>query len=99
MRLLPFDIALRSENSRYLSLAPKWHGWDAFLGNGLALLLLLVFFGERRIALRSSLADLILVACTGLYGLIAILLLPPEAEQAQVDVSHDLSDADQKIPA
>lgn len=76
----PFAFDLRDDTSRYISLKLRLHGWAALLGNCVALLLAILFLQRKGVGFRTSVFDLVLVALTGLYGLIAILLLPPEPD-------------------
>lgn len=86
----PFAIHLRDDTSRYISLVPRFHGWMALLGNGAALLLTVLFLRKKGARLGTSIFDLVLVGLTGLYGLIAILLLPPEPDYDPEDHRNDI---------
>jgi hypothetical protein len=75
---VPFSLALEDPNGRYLRLQPRLHGQSALIGIGLALLLAYWWLRHRGLRRRDLLPSLLLVAVTGLYGLIAHLLFPPE---------------------
>ncbi|WP_316858210.1 DUF4857 domain-containing protein [uncultured Cohaesibacter sp.] len=72
----PFSLPLHDGNTRYLSLMPRFHGWLGLIGNALCLAVAFAILKKRAISLREAVFDLLLVALTGLYGLIAILMLP-----------------------
>ncbi|WP_200250389.1 DUF4857 domain-containing protein [Thiococcus pfennigii] len=76
--LAPFHLTLREPTRRYLALTPAWHPvWSSVLGSAAAVLLATAFLRQRGLAPRHAAGDLALVALTGLYGLVALLLLPP----------------------
>lgn len=76
--LVPFSLALEDPSGRYLRLQPSLHGQTALIGIGLALPLAYWWLRHRGLRRRDLLPSLLLVAVTGLYGLIANLLFPPE---------------------
>lgn len=76
--LLPFDVALSDAHSRYLGLDLRLHGRSALIGIGVALLAAVWLLRRRGLSLPALLPSLGLVAVTGLYGLIALALFPPE---------------------
>lgn len=76
--LAPFHLTLREPTRRYLALTPAWHPvWSSVLGSAAAVLLATAFLRQRGLVPRHAAGDLALVALTGLYGLVALLLLPP----------------------
>ena len=81
--LVPFSLALEDPNGRYLRLQPSLHGQTALIGIGLALPLAYWWLRHRGLRRRDLLPSLLLVAVTGLYGLIANLLFPPERASPQ----------------
>ncbi|MCB1754121.1 MAG: DUF4857 domain-containing protein [Gammaproteobacteria bacterium] len=77
--LTPFEMQLRDANSRYLSLQWHWHGWHGLLGISLALWLGVVWLARRqRRGQPWDWPSLALLAVSGLYGALALLLLPPD---------------------
>lgn len=82
--LLPFSLALEDPNGRYLRWQPRLHGQTALLGIGLALPLAYWWLRRRGLRRRDLLPSLLLVAVTGLYGLLANLLFPPERASQQL---------------
>ncbi|WP_010322429.1 DUF4857 domain-containing protein [Marinobacterium stanieri] len=80
--LAPFSLSLHDPDSRYLSLRPVWHGWQALAGCLVALVLTALVLRWRGYRLKSCLGDLLLVALTGLYGLLALMLVPPDRHKA-----------------
>lgn len=76
--LVPFDVALRDPDSRYLGLSPRFHGLAAGIGIAFSLLLALEVLRRRDIPPNRARGDLLLVVLSGLYGLLALLLIPPE---------------------
>jgi hypothetical protein len=82
--LLPFSLTLEDPNGRYLRLQPRLHGQTALIGIGLALPLAYWWLRRRGLRRRDLLPSLLLVAVTGLYGLLANLLFPPERAAPQL---------------
>ncbi len=80
--LVPFSLPLHEPDSRYLSLRPQLHGWSAAPGSFVVLLLAALYLNRRGYRLRTHIPDLMLVLVTGLYGLIALILLPPDEDRA-----------------
>ena len=77
--LTPFQLPLREPESRYIALSLKMHALPgAVIGIAVALGLALLLQRRRGQAPRQSIGELALVALTGVYGLIALLLLPPD---------------------
>ncbi|TCT24041.1 DUF4857 domain-containing protein [Thiobaca trueperi] len=76
--LVPFDVALRDPDSRYLGLSPRFHGLAAGIGIAFSLLLALEVLRRRDIPPNRARGDLLLVVLSGLYGLLALILIPPE---------------------
>lgn len=81
--LTPYGLSLREPESRYVALSPRLHpAPGAAIGIGLSLILAYLFLRRRGQSLRASAVDLIIVALSGLYGLIAVLVLPPDRRTA-----------------
>jgi hypothetical protein len=76
--LVPFSIELHDPHTRYLTLRPQLHGAGALAGIAAALAVAGLLLRRRGLGLRESLPTLALVAATGLYGLLATALFPPE---------------------
>ena len=79
--LVPFSLSLHEPDSRYLSLRPRLHSWSAAAGSALALLLAALYLKWRGHRPGANIPDLALVLLTGLYGLLALILLPPDGER------------------
>jgi hypothetical protein len=86
--LVPFSIALADPNSRYLMLELERHGQHALIGIALSLPLAYWWLRRRGLRRRDLAPSLLLVAATGLYGLIATLLFPPERAPAREQVAR-----------
>ncbi|EXJ14188.1 DUF4857 domain-containing protein [Imhoffiella purpurea] len=76
--LVPFNLNLHDPDSRYLSLDVRFHGLAAAIGVAASLLLALEILRLRGIRPTRARMDLLLVLFTGLYGLLALILIPPE---------------------
>lgn len=76
--LVPFSLELRDPDHRYLSLRPHVHSLAAGIGVAFALLLALEVLRLRGIRPAQAKMDLLLITLTGLYGLLALILIPPE---------------------
>jgi hypothetical protein len=76
--LSPFSLQLRDPDSRYLTLKPVFHGWTSLIGSALAILLAIAYLKLRGFRPHSHWADLVLVAVSGLCGLLALILLSPD---------------------
>lgn len=77
----PFAITFEDPDSRYLELRLVPHGATALVGIGLALLVGWWLLGQQGLPARERISGLILIALTGLYGLIALALFPKERSQ------------------
>lgn len=82
--LVPFSLNLRDPNARYFRIRLDLHGLHALPAIGVALVLAWLLLWQPGVRLRSIVPSLLLVAVTGLYGLIAVLLIPPEKPEGQV---------------
>ena len=89
--LVPFSLDLRDPNGRYVRLGVAVHGLSALPAVGLALLLAWLLLWQRGLRFLSMVPSLLLVALTGLYGLIAVALIPPEKRAGQVDADSRLA--------
>ncbi len=76
--LAPFRLELRDPNSRYFRLAVHVHGISALPGMGVAVLLAWLLLWRRGLRFLAMTPSLLLVALSGFYGLLALLLFPPE---------------------
>jgi len=76
--LVPFSLDLRDPDARHFRLNLKLHGPLALPAIGAALILARLLLWRRGLHSLSMAPSLLLVALTGLYGLIAIALIPPE---------------------
>lgn len=82
--LVPFDIALHDPNGRYLVLHLRPPGASAVIGILLALLPAFGLLCRRGLRGPGLLPSLLLVAVTGVYGLLALMLFPPERARGAV---------------
>ena len=57
----------------------------------MALAFALLYLKQKKVRIKHSLFDYILVAFTGLYGLIAIILLPADRIMEQNETNNDLA--------
>lgn len=76
--LAPFSLELHDPDRRYLALDLRVHGPAALIGVALSLLLALEVLRLRGLRLIRAWMDLLLIIPTGLYGLLALILIPPE---------------------
>ncbi|NCA73071.1 MAG: DUF4857 domain-containing protein, partial [Sphingobacteriia bacterium] len=76
--LAPFSLELHDPDRRYLALDLRVHGPAALIGVALSLLLALEVLRLRGLRPAQARMDLLLVALTGLHGLLALILIPPE---------------------
>ncbi len=81
--LLPFSLVLHDPNSRYLKLSLHGSGQTALIGIALAVVLGYWLLRRRGMRRWRLLPSLFLLAVSGLYGLVAILLFPPERTPLQ----------------
>lgn len=72
--IFPFSISLNDGSTTYVGLYTDWHFPLAWIGNLIALLIFIGFLKKEERLLKKSVPELILVALTGLYGLIACLV-------------------------
>ncbi|GAB7024431.1 DUF4857 domain-containing protein [Salidesulfovibrio brasiliensis] len=74
----PFGLKLKDGTSGYLSPGFVFHGPSGFISIGLALTTYLVIARRKGHTTARTCADGGLVALTGMYGLVAVLLLPAD---------------------
>jgi hypothetical protein len=77
--LVPFTIDLQNPSRRDLTLDLRLHGQTALLGIAVALSIAIWLLRRRGPIRWAMLPALVLVALTGLYGLVALALFPPES--------------------
>ncbi|MEA1051851.1 DUF4857 domain-containing protein [Lamprobacter modestohalophilus] len=75
--LVPFSLDLRDPNGRYLRLSLDVHALAALPASAVALLLAWLLLWRRGLRFLAMTPSLLLVAFTGVYGLIAVGLIPP----------------------
>ncbi len=78
--LFPFVVNLTSDNSAYVDFSFRFGGMPALAGIACSLLVLVIVLRLRRRVFRRHWFDIVLVACTGVFGLFATLLIPPPEE-------------------
>lgn len=76
--LTPFRINLEDPSQGYLAVQIDWHGWRSWISIVIGLAGFLFLAYRRRARGLALVLDGILVAITGLYGLIAVFILPPQ---------------------
>lgn len=76
--LTPFSMNLEDPSQGYLAVQIDWHGWRSWISIVIGLAGFLFLAYRRRARGLALVLDGILVAITGLYGLIAIFILPPQ---------------------
>lgn len=79
--LVPFSLDLRDPNARYFRPSLRIHGPLALPAIGVALVIAWLLLWRRGLRPLSMLPSLLLVALTGLYGLLAVALIPPEQQE------------------
>jgi len=72
--IFPFSISLNDGSTTYVGLYADWHFPLAWIGNIIALLIFVIFLKKEKRKLKKSIPELVLVAVTGLYGLIACMV-------------------------
>ncbi|KUK88437.1 MAG: hypothetical protein XE04_1962 [Marinimicrobia bacterium 46_43] len=72
--IFPFSASLNDGSSAYVGLYTDWHFPLAWIGNIIALLIFVFFLKKEDRKLKKSIPELLLVAVTGLYGLIACMV-------------------------
>jgi len=77
--LFPFYMKTGDKTSGYLQFDLVRNGWLALIGIALSLLLGVVVMSKRKIELKNNWPDLAIIMFTGLYGLIAVTIIEPEA--------------------
>ncbi len=78
--LFPFSIETHDTNSNYLQFRFVWSGKRSLIGVALALMASFVVVFRRKSGFCRQWPDLLLIMATGLYGLIAIILIEPETD-------------------
>lgn len=69
--IFPFTLTLNDGSTTYIGLFCTWNFPLAFIGNVIALLLFIFFLKKEERNYKSAIPEMILVAITGFYGLIA----------------------------
>ena len=75
--LFPFTIDLKADGSGYLEWRLKLSSWSGLIGIALALTVVLGFLVRRGQSPRQAWPELLLVTIGGIYGLVALIALPP----------------------
>jgi hypothetical protein len=91
--LVPFSLDLHDPNGRYLRLSLDVHGPLALPAIGVALIIAWLLLWRRGLRLLNIAPSLLLVALTGLYGLIAVALITPETPQGSAGADRRLGRA------
>ncbi len=78
--LTPFRLNLEDPTQGYFSLEIDWHGWRSWISIAIGLAIFVFLAYRRRSKGPALVMDGILVALTGLYGLVAVSILPPQKE-------------------
>jgi hypothetical protein len=78
--IFPFTVTLVDDSSVYVSLVPRGSRIMSLVGIGLSLVLLFFSLWLRRERLKDHWFDFILVGCTGVFGLLAIHVIPTPDE-------------------
>lgn len=76
--LVPFRLELRDPNRRYFQFAVHVHGISALPAMGVAVLLTWLLLWRRGLRFLAMTPSLLLVTLSGFYGLLALVLFPPE---------------------
>jgi len=74
--LFPFRLTLSGDAGAFLSWGLRPGGWSGLVGIGLSLLAVLGVARRRHAGWRATLPNVLLVALTGVFGLLAALLVP-----------------------
>jgi hypothetical protein len=78
--IFPFSFHLEDDDSAYVDFYGQRSGWIALWGLLASVVLLIVSLRLRRKAIRDNVFDLILVAVTGIFGFLAVHMIPPPEE-------------------
>ncbi len=81
--LFPFRLTLEDGAGAYLSWDLRPSGWSALIGIAVSLLVVLGLAHRRRAGWRVAWPNVVLVGATGLFGLLAVLLVPWPREDNQ----------------
>ena len=73
--IFPFAIDTQDQKSNYVLFRFRFSGWSCLAGIAISLLIAAIAARVRSMALRRCLDDLVVVALTGPYGLLAVLLV------------------------
>ena len=77
--LFPFSLSLTDVNNTYVNFYSSFSNWHFLIGNILSVLIALTIFNKYNRRKKSTqIIDLIIIAVTGVYGLIAALLIRDE---------------------
>ena len=72
--IFPFTLTLNDGSTTYVGLFSRWNFPLALIGNIIALIIFIFFLRKEERSYKSAIPELILVAISGLYGLIACLV-------------------------
>jgi hypothetical protein len=72
--IFPFTLTLHDGSSTFVGLFSTWNFPLALIGNVIALILFMVFLKKEERDYKTAIPEIILVAVTGVYGLIACLV-------------------------
>lgn len=74
----PFSIQVKDHTSDYMTFDLIPNGWKGLIGVGLSIVIYLLFVCLRKRNLKEAWPDLAVIVLSGVYGLIAVVIVRPD---------------------
>ncbi|MEA3416791.1 MAG: DUF4857 domain-containing protein [Thermodesulfobacteriota bacterium] len=74
----PFFVQIKDHTSNYMTFDLVLNGWKGFIGIGISVIIYFIFVCVRRFDLKALWSDFVVIAFSGIYGLIAVAIVRPD---------------------
>lgn len=76
--LFPFSVRMKGKTASYMTFDLRFNGWTGIIGTGACLVVYLLSLYICRWRLKRVWPDFVIIALTGIYGLISVAIVRPE---------------------
>jgi hypothetical protein len=74
----PFSVQIKDHTINYMTFDLVLNGWKGFTGIGISVIIYFIFVCVRRLGLKALWPDFVVIALSGIYGLIAVAIVRPD---------------------